>query len=423
MTCYHPPRDQQSQLLRQSRGDGMTTYYFVDWVPFASPAIQTSPISAGNVDLKQLRKTVTLDWRGRIEEIAYCLRLDGIYLFAIRYADNEHPSKGNNLYWDAKKISVFLRNQIFGFEFLPAFQHKAYWIYHAPTGMEDLAAPEYNNHCAKAGVTLTPPAYIDATTPPLQALLTTIANNDAALCLARRLTNHKLRRDHFACLHLKSSMGRQRNEIEQMIQDQIRYEASNRGLRGAITMTLGAMLIIMAIVLVPFLVYEIATSGGIGIRSVAAEIWGSLRQAPAPYLVAAFILMIGFGMLRVPYWWYEKSYKKRSFIFTNGLIYFANCCQFGASVSKLYEKVGSAALVRAAVGRDFYSHSRSFEGTIEDLKARLQNEQTKVRDTGIRYAVAFAVISFLARMIADIPSTRSPAAVTSAPVAVVAQSA
>lgn len=401
----------------------MGTYYFIDWAPFASPAIQSNPIVAGQLNGTKLSKAVKHTRQGKIEEIAYCLRLDGIYLFAIRYADSEHPTKGRNLFWDAKKISVYLRNEIFGFSFLPSFEHKAYWIYHEPSGIEDLGAPEFAKHIEKMGITLTDPPSVEPTTPPLKAQLMRIANDDAALCLLRRATNDKLRREHFACLHLKSLMGRQRNELELMIRNQFVYEERNRGLKGTFTMTLGALIIIAAILLVPFVVYEVVTTEGIGIRAIAREIWASIRQVPAQYLVAATVLMTGFGMLRVPYWWYEKSYKRRSFIFTNGLIYFANCCQFGATVSKMYEKVGGIPGMRSKIGRDFYAHSRSFEGTIEDLKVRLLNEQTKVRDTGIRYAVAFAVISFLARMIADIPtSAHPPAPVTMAPTAVNARS-
>src|SRR5256885_2065795 len=93
-----------------------------------------------------------------------------------------------------------------------------------------------------------------------------------------------------------------------------------------------------------------------------------------------------FGALRMLYFRYMKSYRRRIFILTNGVIYFANCCQYGSCLTKMYERLGlDPDFLRVAKG-PFYGHIRSFEGTVEELKVRLQHEQMRFRDLGVRYA-------------------------------------
>src|SRR5262245_44817866 len=109
----------------------MVVRYFIDWSPFSSPAVQTIPITAGSVDPAQLQKArgnIVVPYR--IEHIAYCLRLDGIFIFSIAY---KAPPSKQLCYWDAAKIADYLRRFPFQFGFLPPLTRKSTWILHTPT--------------------------------------------------------------------------------------------------------------------------------------------------------------------------------------------------------------------------------------------------------------------------------------------------
>jgi hypothetical protein len=67
----------------------------------------------------------------------------------------------------------------------------------------------------------------------------------------------------------------------------------------------------------------------------------------------------------------------------------------------MYERFSLRQARKGETASSIYAHTRTFEGVIEELKARLQHEQMRFRDLGIRYGLVAAVISLFAKMIAD----------------------
>ena len=368
----------------------MPTRFFLDWIPFSSPAIQTNLIKAGPIDIDTLFNTVNIKGTGRISAVGFALRLDGIFLFAIEYL--REPS-ANESYWDSVKVADYLRRYTFQFNFLPPIGSRAAWIYHTPTRVEDLFSTAYSDRLRDLDIGL------EVGHDSLVPLLVAVASDDMAIAAMRRLTGDPLRGEHLALLHLKAQMGRRKNEIHRMLLLQEEFENSKRGFRGEIPMALATSAGTCLLIGGSFAFYEIIFPTDLGVRKNAAELFSWITSIELSTLFSVVIGLAVVGILRVLHWWYMKSYRRRTFILTNGLIYFANCCQYAVSVSKMYERLGAERLERV-LKRPLYGHNRSFEGVLEDLKTRLQHEQMRFRDLGIRYVFFASVLIFLARSLA-----------------------
>jgi hypothetical protein len=199
--------------------------FFLDWVPFSSPAIQTIPISLGTVIKTELPSFFGSRRKNPVESVSYCLRLDGIFLFSLSY--NGTP-ESKQVYWDSIKIASFLRRSIFKFDFLPEAGTRQAWLHHSPTRIEDITTSEFSRRTESNE---THPLSLSE----LADYLAVICRNDFTLCSILRYSENPVRKEHFACLHLKSQMGRRKNELEREFQDQLAYEDSNRSWRGAAT--------------------------------------------------------------------------------------------------------------------------------------------------------------------------------------------
>ena len=375
----------------------MTTRYFLDWAPFASPAVQTHPIKADTLAPDEI-ELASIKAAG-IVEVAYVLRLDGTFLFAITY---KAEPLANDVYWHSTKLSCYLRRMTFGMSYLPPFENRLTRLFHTPTHIEDLGAATFYDRLRKLGVPDEWPGY-SATTP--RARLLAIADSHIAMAAMRRRTDHELRAPHTALLHLKSQMGRRRNIIDTAFRDQKAFEKKK-----------------IPQILVYSLLGLIASVGGLLLLMLAYLIVESNEASPSTDLVrfvvhlhtlnrwswtSILLIALLLAWLRMSWWWYGNAYKPRLFILNNAAIYFSNCCQYGAVVSRLYERVDKELADPGPLKKvpnpdglrgPFYPHSRSFEGAVEDYKLKLQHEQTRLRDHGIKLTAISIVVGLVVKL-------------------------
>jgi hypothetical protein len=366
----------------------MTTRYFLDWAPFASPAVQTHPIKAGTLapDEIELAKIKTTD----ILEVAYVLRLDGTYIFAITYKSG---ALSTDVYWHSTKLSHYLRRITFGMSYLPPFENRLTRLFHTPTHVEDVGAAAYFDRLRKLGVPEEWPGY-GAATP--SARLLAIADNHIAMAAMRRRTDHELRATHTALLHLKSQMGRRRNIIDTALREHKNFE--KRNVPWVLGYSLFALMASVAGLLLLVLVYLIVEPNEVSLSTDLVRFIVHLHTLNRWSWTNILLLALLLAWLTMLWWWYRTAYKPRLHLLNNAAIYFSNCCQYGAVVSRLYERVDKTLQHLGSLKGPFYPHTRSFEGAVEDYKLKLQHEQTRLRDHGIKFTAISIVIGLVVKL-------------------------
>lgn len=367
----------------------METRYFLDWAPFTTAAVQTLPIKSGVLaaDEIELANIKSAD----IAEVAYVLRLDGIFIFAITYATEPSPTA---VYWHAAKLSSHLRRITFGMLHLPPFESRIAWLFHTPTHVEDLGAATY---LRKLGIPKEWRGYSAAT--PHERLVA-IADNYIAIAAMCRRTDDPLRARHTALLHLKSQMGRRRNVLGAAFREQDDFV--RKAIPGLVWSSLLTLLVV--VVGLPLLAYAILQAFEVSFYADFVRFAVHLQTLNRWSWTNVLLLALLLPCFRVSWWWYSKSYKRQVFLLSTAAMYFSSCCQYGAVVSRLYERVDKNAPDQHSLNGPFYPHTRSFEGAVEDYKLMLQLEHMRLRDYGIQ----LTVVSIMAGLVVKLGSVLLP---------------
>jgi hypothetical protein len=413
-------------------------YFYLDWLPVASPAIQSFLVKRGSFEpepivfgnhplsrpsrfrsrraLRNLKPGISqLGVEPAIKTIAYCWRADGILLYAVEYEGE--PAK-----WirdlDRTRIADHIAQKLLPFVYLPsrgnAAAHESergLWalgsVAHIPSRAENLRSADLSSRLTDLNISIN-------LREPLLDLLTAFANSDTALCEIRRLPREDkstetnagsvgtLRDKHFALLHLRGRMGTRKNELEGLLDFVNGRERSSHDLNVPwLPICIVAFCIGSASVF-DFTLPENDPGRSIDSLSSWAEYqWSVLGSSRfRSFLVGGLTI----GAIGHFYFWYEHFYRKRLALLTSAVVYFNNAVTYSATVNALYAKytrhmdTSLAGAPRPKNFPEFANVTRSFEGIIDELKARVQHEQMKCRDRSIGYAVVAAAAAFVGKL-------------------------
>ncbi|HRD76311.1 MAG TPA: hypothetical protein PK264_10270 [Hyphomicrobiaceae bacterium] len=366
--------------------------------------------------LRNLRLGLTqLGVGPEIIAFSYCWRADGILLYAVEY-DGEPDLWIRDL--DRTRIADHIAQKILPFGYLPSrgyaaiqARERGLWalgtIAHIPSRSENLRSADLHRRLNDLKISIDRQA-------PLIDLLTAFATSDKALCEVRRLPRDDKanetdvgsvgtsRDKHFALLHLRGRMGTRKNELERVLDVVNGRERSSHYLNVPwLPICIVAACIALASVLDYMLPENDPGLVSDSLGSWAAQQWSLLGSSRfRSFLIGGLTL----GAIGHFYFWYLNFYRKRLALLTSGVVYFNNTVTYSATVNALYAKYArdlETSLAGAARPTDFpelATVTRSFEGVIDELKARVQHEQMKCRDRSIGYAVVAAAAAFVGKL-------------------------
>ncbi len=375
---------------------------FIDWIPFATSAIQTNVIKWGKIAGSPSEK---LFGSYPIAGAVWVLRLDGVLMITAQFRDEFKSIDAQTSIGNA--LSDHVRRTVLRQKFSALRTDKKGRIIHKVVVCEDAWEPAYGKRLQSMGLTsplaATRPDTLDGWLEQLKVL----AGDNKCLAMLDRKTIASVAAlgsagEHYALLYLKSLMGTRRDWLYSTGLTEIRKreETNSHYLPASFLMFLLKLVAILLIFTVwVSLRHDVLSVGNQS--SSPPTVWSKLAAALSDLdtvkkLVSYMFLAGAITIFLSLFLYYRSSYRRRVKLFSNAISYFSICNPYSIGIASIYKEVNDS----QGNNPIFHVHNRGFEGVIEDLKIRLQNEHMRLRDFGLLASLAAAILAVIGRFIA-----------------------